>query len=112
MTIADQSLRRQVAELERSVAMLETLVYRESTRRSTAPIAGRLWRFTLNSTFTDYEADADLLTLSGDDTGRDITVADPIGLFGAALNGHEGWCIEQLDTDGARWYVVIQMECP
>jgi len=114
MIVADDSLKRRVAELERTVAMMETMMFRDAARRSTTPIAGRLWRFTLNEAFSSNTAEADLLRLDGTDTDRDVDVYDPLDIFGGggAESGDAGFCIEQLDLDGARHYVVIQMECP
>ena len=112
--VPDQRAWRRIAELERQVSRLETLIYRLSSMRSTQPIAGRLWRFSLNEAFSTGEAEADLLALDGTDTNRDVIVHDPDGKYSAlsVTTDDVGECIEQLDVDGRRYYYVIQMKCP
>lgn len=68
----------------------------------------RLWRFTLNESLADGTASSDLLTMSGTDTGFDVTINDPLGIFAALTAGTEaGLCLEQ---DGL--FYVIQAVCP
>ena len=76
---------------------------------------GRLWRVTLNEAFgatTAHIAAADLLTIDGTDTGRDVSLYDPLDVF-AILQGTEGlYCFEQIDVDGTRYFVPLQSPCP
>lgn len=68
----------------------------------------RLYRFTLNATLAGGTAAADLLEMDGTDTGIDVTVRDPLGIF-ASLTATDsaGLCLYQ---DGK--YYVIQAACP
>jgi len=77
--------------------------------------AGRLWLFTLNEDMgatTAGEAAADLIDLDESDTGTDVTVTDPWDIFTNLVSGAEGLCIQQVDTGGTEYYVVIQAACP
>lgn len=67
----------------------------------------RLYRFTLNASLASGTAAADLLEMDGTDTGIDVTVRDPLGIF-AALTAVDraGLCLYQ---DGK--YYVIQASC-
>ena len=105
--IPDRSVMRRVAQLERLVERLEAMVRREPLPRGTQPIAGRLWRFSLNGAFTDGEADGDLLALDGTDTEKDVKIYDPRGVSPATGSGDEGECIEQLDVAGARRFYAL-----
>jgi hypothetical protein len=70
---------------------------------------------TLNEAFgatTTHVAAADLLSISGTDTGLDISLYDPLDVF-ADLVGTEGlYVLEQIDMDGTRRFVPIQCVCP
>lgn len=105
--IPDRSVMRRVAHLERLVERLEAMVRREPLPRGTQPIAGRLWRFSLNEAFTDGEAEGDLLALDGTDTEKDVKIYDPRGVSPATGSGDEGECIEQLDVAGARRFYAL-----
>lgn len=75
----------------------------------------RLWLFTLNEDMgatTTGEAAADLLDLDESDTGTDVTLTDPHDIFTDLTNGSAGLCIQQLDSDGNEYYMVIQSGCP
>jgi hypothetical protein len=77
------------------------------------PLTGRLWNFSLNENVgatTSGEAAADLLALDGTDTGKDVTLTVH-SRFNTMVSGDEGSCVEQLDVDGERHYVVIQGDC-
>ncbi len=66
-----------------------------------------LWRFTLNEDMgatTANQAAADQLKLDGTDTGTDITVLDPAGLWDTALNGATGLAIKHQGRD--KFYIV------
>lgn len=68
----------------------------------------RLYRFTLNASLASGTADADILEMSGSDTGLDEDVLDPLGIFASLTAvGSPGLCLLQ---DGA--YYVIQAPCP
>ena len=117
MTVADQSLSRRVAYLERRVRELElSLARQEQLWLQVTPLCGRLCQFTLNEDFgatTANYAAADLLQLDGTDTGLDVNVYDGRAQFATYINDTDGgWCIEQLDVDGERFFVVIQGDCP
>lgn len=69
----------------------------------------KLYRFTLNENMgatTSGQADADLLLLDGTDTGEDVDVLDPIGMFSGIVNGTNGYCILSSGV-----YYAIQAEC-
>ena len=72
----------------------------------------KVWRFTLNESFTDGLAEADLLKIDGTDTGEDVDVADLLGIFDntAAVVGAEGLCVEAMDAANAQHYIVVVME--
>lgn len=112
--INDRNVWRRVALLEQRIGQLEALVSRLSAMRQTQPLGCRLWRFTLNEAMADGMAEADLLLLGGADTERDVTIQDPLLIFEGmdVTTGWEGWCLEQIDVNGTRWFVAIQGECP
>ena len=113
--VPDTLLWRRVAALERQVQSLETQLRRLSTPRGVTPLAARLWRATLNEAFGDttaHVANADLLSIGGTDTLLDVSLYDPLDVF-AVLAGTEGlYCFEQIDLDGARYFVPLQTPCP
>lgn len=113
--VPDTLLWRRVAALERQVQALETQLRRVSVPRGVAPLTARLWRATLNEAFGDttaHVAAADLLSIAGADTLLDISLYDPLDVF-ASLAGTEGlYCFEQIDVDGARYFVPLQSPCP
>ena len=105
---------RRIAELEREVERLRQLVFRFTNTRHTQSMASRTWRFKLLESFRDGEAKADLEELDGEVVKANVTVRDPLLIFETleVTAGMEGYCEEQINIDGARWYLVIQMECP
>lgn len=113
--LPDRLVWRRVAELERQVERLQQELRALSQTRGTTPLSGRLWRVTLNEEFgntTAHIAAADLLTLSGTDTGLDVSVYDPLDIF-ATLSGSEAmYVVEQIDMDGKRRFVPLQSVCP
>jgi hypothetical protein len=112
--VPDKLLWRRVSDLERMVSQLDAQLKRVTGSRSIQTLASRTWRFRLNEAFTAGEADADLLDLDGTDTNLDIVVKDPLLIFQTlgVTTDDEGYCEEQIDLDGKRWFLVIQMECP
>ena len=66
-----------------------------------------LYRFTLNANWSSGSADADILEMTGADTGIDADVKDPLGIFADLGNGDAGLCLLQ----GGSYY-VIQAPCP
>lgn len=115
MTVPDESVQRRLSYLERRIRELEFALDQSAHMpRTMLQLNSRLWRFKLNEAFTDGSADADLLTLSGVDTELDVEVKDPLLIFQTlgVTTDDEGYCLEQLDMDGTRWFLVIQMECP
>jgi len=64
-----------------------------------------LWEFTLNGDMTAGEAAADKITIGGADTGDDVTVKDPAGLFTRALDGATGIMAE---VDGEYFAIECQ----
>jgi len=109
--LPERSLERRLLRMERRIAELEQAnLQAEAMLRRVEPIAGRLWLCTLNEDMgetTSGEAAADLLSLDTTDTAKDITVVDPHDLFGHLEDGAEGLCVEQLDTDGTRYFVLV-----
>jgi hypothetical protein len=115
MSLPDPITLRRIALLERQVQSLESQLRRLSTTRSITPLNARLWRATLNEAFGDttaHVAAADLLSLSGGDTGLDISLFDPLDIF-SILVGSEGlYCAEQIDVDGTRRFIPLNSKCP
>jgi hypothetical protein len=113
--VPDGMLSRRIASLERQVAQLEQLVRASAGNRSVTPLNARLWRATLNEAFghtTAHVAAADLLTISGTDTGLDVSLYDPLSVF-VDLVGTEGlYVLEQIDVNGTRRFVPMQTVCP
>jgi hypothetical protein len=112
--VPDKLLWRRVAALEQQVSQLDAELKRVTGSRSILTLASRTWRFRLNESFSDGEADADLLDLDGNDTNMDVVVKDPLLIFQTlgVTTDDEGYAEEQIDLDGTRWFLVIQMECP
>lgn len=110
--VPDRSAARRMAELERRLVALESEVRRASGVKSITPLNARLWRATLNEVFSYGLAGADLLTISGTDTGKDITLYDPLNVFEDLENGDGVYCLEQIDADGTTVFVPIQAPCP
>lgn len=67
----------------------------------------KLYRFTLNESWTSGAADADILEMDGTDTTIDADVLDPLGIFSALTTGDAGLCMRQNGL-----YYVIQAPCP
>jgi hypothetical protein len=115
MSLPDPITLRRIALLERQVQSLESQLRRLSTTRSITPLNARLWRCSLKEAFGHVDphyASADLLSISGVDTGLDVSLFDPLDVF-AILNGTEGlYCFEQIDINGARHFVPMQSPCP
>lgn len=113
--VPDKLLWRRVSALERQVQHLTQLLRELDGARQVQPLHGRLWRATLNEAFgatTTHVAAADLLTISGTDTGLDVSLYDPLGVF-SSLAGTEGlYVMEQIDQNGTRRFVPLQSPCP
>lgn len=111
MTLPDQSTHRRLSYLERRIQEMEmSLARQEMQQQRVTPLSGRLWRFTLNEDFgdtTEHFAAADLLELDGTDTKLDVDVYDACG-NSSLIDGDCGLCIEQLNLDGARYFVVVE----
>jgi len=111
MSLPDVSLERRIAYLERRIREMElSLARSEMMPKRIEPLHSRLWRFTLNEDMgdtTSNEAAADLVSLDGTDTSKDVTVLDPLDLYGGLVNTDAGFCFEQLDVDGERHFVII-----
>ena len=117
MTLPDRSQERRIAYLERRLNEMEmSLSRQEMLAQRVTPLSARLWRFTLNEDFGDTTANyasADLLELDGTDTGIDVNVYDGLAIFASGLeDGDAGWCLEQINLDGKRFFVVVQGVCP
>ena len=115
MSVPYNSLERRVRDLELHIKILQGQIRDQLQAQWVTPIAGRLWLFTLNEDMgatTSGQAAADLLGLDETDTGKDVTVVDPFDIFTDMTNTDGGICVEQLDVDGTRLYVIIQGECP
>lgn len=111
-TLPDPVMARRVAMLERQVEQLQQQLRLMTVSRGVTPLNARLWRATLNAGFSSYEAAADLLTISGADTGLDVTLFDPEEIF-VGLTGTEGiYIFEQIDVDGTTRFVPMQTKCP
>lgn len=103
---------RRIANLERQVEQLQQQLRLAAVSRGVTPLGARLWRSTLNAGFSSHEASADLLTISGTDTGLDVTLFDPEDIF-VDLTGTEGiYIFEQIDVDGTTRFVPMQTKCP
>ena len=110
MTVPDRSLERRVAYLERRLQEMEmSLARQELLPAKVTPLAGRLWRFTLNADISSGTASADLLELGGDDTNLDVTVTDANGRYAGLKNTCAGLCVEQLDLNGTRKFIIIDV---
>ena len=108
----DPIMARRVAALERQVEQLQQQLRLMAVSRGVVPLNARLWRATLNAGFSSHEAAADLLTISGTDTGLDVTLYDPLDVF-VDLAGTEGiYIFEQIDVDGTTRFVPMQCPCP
>lgn len=74
------------------------------------PIYPVFYRFTLNENMgatTTNKGDADILYMSGEDTGFDADVEDPLSIFSTLLTDDTGICVCQ---HGRFW--IIQAPCP
>lgn len=108
----DPIMARRVAALERQVEQLQQQLRLMAVSRGVTPLNARLWRSTLNAGFSSHSAAADLLTISGTDTGLDVTLYDPLDVF-VDLAGTEGiYIFEQIDVDGTTRFVPMQTKCP
>lgn len=115
MTVPDHSTRRRIADLERQASRLERELerLRHAVHRQTQPIAGRLWRATLNEDMgatTSQRAAADLVALDGSDTSMDVTVDDLLNEHSSMVNTDECLVVEQYDMDGTLIYAIVT--CP
>jgi hypothetical protein len=112
MSVPDKSLTRRVAYLERRINELElNLVRQTDIHRTVTPLSSRLWRFELLEDFdAQHFAAANLLTVHGDDTGKNVEIYDPEGFFEDAGvgNGDAGYCLEQICICGDTLWVAIQ----
>lgn len=90
-------------------SLLESIGGSEGTYNEIKPRGSgtKLFRFTLNATWSSGVADADILEMDGTDTGIDDDVRDPLSIFGTLGIGDAGLCLRQ-----AGLYYVIQAPCP
>jgi len=91
--------------------LVDNLVYREKENPRKHGRAGvRLYAFRLNGAWSSGEADCDLYTINGTtltDTGTDVTVYDPLGIFSSLTTDDYGLGIMQ-----AGKLYAIQAPCP